>query len=77
MLKVNHMKNIKVLSIYICASLLVACTNQSVYEAVRQNRLQECRELASSSAYEECAKQYSETYEEYKRKRNSSEENNT
>lgn len=71
------MKNIRMLFICICASLFIACTNQGVYETLRQNQLQECRELASSSAYEKCAKQYSESYEEYDRKRNSQEGNNT
>jgi len=77
MLKENHMKNIKISSIYICALLLVACTNQNVYELVRQNRLQECEKLPSSAVYDECIKQHKETYDEYERKRNSPEKNNT
>jgi len=62
------MKNIRILVIYICASLLVACTNQGVYNAVRESRRQECQTLPLS-AYEECVKQYSEPYDEYERKR--------
>lgn len=71
------MKSIRMLSVYICISLLIACTNQDVYELIRQNRLQECQKLSPYSAYEECVKQYSETYEVYEEKRDSLEKNNT
>ena len=62
------MKNIRMSLIYILASLLIACTNQEVYDAVQENRQQECQKLPPS-AYEECAKQHSEPYDEYERER--------
>ena len=62
------MKYIRILSIYIFVSLLIACTNQEVYKAVKENRLQECQKLPPS-AYEECTKQYGQSYEEYETER--------
>ena len=68
MLSVIHMKNIRISVIYICASLLIACTNQEIYDAVQENRQQECQKLPPS-AYEECIKQHSEPYDGYERRR--------
>ncbi len=62
------MKNIRILYIFVCASLLIACTNQEVYDAVQENRQQECQNLPPS-AYEDCTEQHSEPYDEYERKR--------
>ena len=65
------MRYIKILFLITCSSIFIACTNQEVYEAIRQNRLTECEMISPTSAYEECIEQYSESYEEYEEKRKS------
>jgi len=48
--------------------LLMACTNQQTYEAVQQNRLQECQKLPPTAA-EKCKEQHSQSYEDYQKNR--------
>ena len=52
----------------LCVLALPACSNRQVYEAIQQNRQLECQKLPGAR-YEECMRQYSEPYDEYKRDR--------
>ncbi|MCV6639076.1 hypothetical protein [Candidatus Albibeggiatoa sp. nov. NOAA] len=53
----------------VCLSFIVAsCSNQSVYESVKANRINECRKLPQA-AYEECMARYSQSYDEYEAER--------
>ncbi len=52
----------------LCVLALPACSNRQVYEAIQQNRQLECQKLPGTR-YEECMRQYSEPYDEYKRDR--------
>ena len=47
---------------------LTACSSQGVYEAARQNRLQDC-EKYEGSRREQCLAEYQKTYPEYERQR--------
>lgn len=44
-----------------------ACSNQRIYEASHQNRLQECEKLIASQR-QACRAEYSESYDEYRRR---------
>ncbi len=56
------------LVLVLCVLALPACSNRQVYEAIQQNRQLECQKLPGTR-YEECMRQYSEPYDEYKRDR--------
>lgn len=45
-------------------SVITGCTNKQVYTAVQQNRQFECQKLPQSQ-YEECMKDYDQSYEDY------------
>lgn len=62
------MKDIKVLFIFLHALLASACTNQDVYNALQQNQQQLCHKQIPP-AYQACLEQQSESYNEYRRKR--------
>jgi len=47
---------------------LPACSNQQLYEAVRENRLQDC-ERQPPGAVEGCKRDFAMRYEEYERAR--------
>jgi len=44
-----------------------ACSNRRLYEASHQNRLQECEKLPASQR-QTCKAEYSESYDEYRRR---------
>ena len=46
---------------------VAACSNKQLYEASHQNRLQECDKLVTSQR-QSCLEEYSESYEEYRRR---------
>ncbi len=48
--------------------LISGCSNQEIYQAVQNNRLQECDKLPDVQR-EECRAQHSQPYEEYERNR--------
>ena len=48
--------------------VLPACTNQEIYEAVRENRLQDC-ERQPPSAVEDCKRAFETDYETYEQMR--------
>ncbi len=50
------------------ALALSACSNRQVYDAIQNNRQLECQKLPGTQ-YEECMKQFSEPYDEYRRER--------
>jgi hypothetical protein len=50
------------------ALVLSGCSNRQVYDAIQKNRQLECQKLPGTQ-YEECMKQFSEPYDEYKRER--------
>ncbi len=52
----------------LCALALTACSNRQVYDAIQQNRQLECQKLPGTQ-YDECMKQVSEPYDDYKRDR--------
>ncbi|SHF21212.1 hypothetical protein SAMN04487965_1642 [Microbulbifer donghaiensis] len=49
-------------------SLLAACSHQQVYDAVHQNRLQDCEKF-SGPQYRDCIQQYDQSYSDYQRER--------
>ena len=50
--------------------LLTACSNQQLYQAIQENRQQECRRTSPSPvAYEECMQAYRQSYTDYERER--------
>ena len=60
----------RILFVYICTLLLMACTNQNVYDGVKGNvRSGECDSLPSPSAYDECMDRRSESYGDYEKSR--------
>ena len=57
------------LSFAVALSMLVtACTNQDLYEAIQQNRLQACEEIPIPQQAQ-CKARYQVDYEDYKRER--------
>ncbi len=48
--------------------VLAACTDRQLYQAIQNNRQLECQKLPGTQ-YEECMKQYSQSYESYRRDR--------
>ncbi len=50
------------------AGVLASCSNQQLYDAARQNYLQDCDKWEGAER-ERCQTQYQETYQEYERKR--------
>jgi hypothetical protein len=48
--------------------LLASCSNQQLYDAARQNYLQDCDKWEGAER-ERCQAQYRESYQEYERKR--------
>ncbi len=46
---------------------VAACSNKQLYEASHQNRLQECEKLVASQR-QSCREEYSESYDEYRRR---------
>jgi hypothetical protein len=53
------------------ALVLPACSNQQIYNAVRENRLQDC-ERQPPGAVEDCKRDFETDYEEYERTRRES-----
>lgn len=58
----------KVMSLLAMILFASGCTNQDIYNSIQKNRQNKCSTLPPLQ-YEECMKQHSETYQEYKRKR--------
>ena len=54
--------------IVVLALLLVACTHEQVYNSVQQNQQLECSKLPQVR-YEECMKEFDESYKDYARER--------
>lgn len=54
-----------------CLSLgfLTACTNQQMYEAVQENRIQDCDKYGYEGSREECRELFQTSYEEYRESR--------
>ncbi|MDN3638662.1 hypothetical protein QWY82_07575 [Simiduia curdlanivorans] len=48
--------------------LLVACSNKSIYKGMQESNRQECNKLPDSQ-WEQCLKDNSQSYEDYKRER--------
>lgn len=58
----------KLNTLAICFALLISlygCSNRQMYEAIQENRQQECN-LLPVSQYEDCMKKYEESYDSYK-----------
>ena len=62
-------KRLTVALMIIACNVLTACSNRQVYDAVQNNRRLECDKLPDSAQRDECLQQYSESYDEYQRKR--------
>lgn len=56
------------LSLFVSAPLLCSCSSKELYNAVQENRLQQCQTLYGAQR-EECEAQYQKDYETYKRER--------
>ena len=54
--------------IVVLALLLAACTHEQVYNSVQQNQQLECSKLPQVR-YEECMKEFDESYKDYARER--------
>ena len=52
----------------VCATVVRACSNEQVYNAIQQNRQLECQKLPGTQ-YEECMREFSQPYKDYKRER--------
>ena len=61
------MQGISILTLS-CTLALAACSNRQVYDAIQDNQRLECAKLQGSQ-YEECMKQVSQPYDEYRRER--------
>lgn len=48
---------------------LVSCSNQEMYDTVREAKQSECRSLQDTKQYNECMQRFSPSYEEYQRAR--------
>ncbi|MCB1701777.1 MAG: hypothetical protein H6985_12075 [Pseudomonadales bacterium] len=48
--------------------MVPACSNEQVYNAIQQNRQLECQKLPGTQ-YEECMREFSQPYKDYKRER--------
>ena len=55
-------------ALVLCVLALSACSNRQVYDAIQKNRQLECQKLPGTQ-YDECMKQVSEPYDDYKRDR--------
>jgi len=55
-------------ALVLCVLALPACSNRQVYDAIQKNRQLECQKLPGTQ-YDECMKQVSEPYDDYKRDR--------
>jgi len=55
-------------ALVLCVLALPACSNRQVYDAIKKNRQLECQKLPGTQ-YDECMKQVSEPYDDYKRDR--------
>ncbi len=55
-------------ALVLCALALSACSNRQVYDTIQNNQQLECQKLPGTQ-YEECMKQVSEPYDQYKRDR--------
>ena len=61
--------SIKILLIMMVTTpLLFSCTSRQLYNAVQQNRLQDCRQLADTQR-KECEAQYQKDYDTYEQQR--------
>ena len=49
-------------------SALSACTNRQIYNAIQQNRLNECEKMVDAQR-EQCVAQYQKNYDDYERER--------
>ncbi|MCB1690789.1 MAG: hypothetical protein KDI33_19985 [Halioglobus sp.] len=59
---------LKSIAMIFSALFLVACTHEQVYNAVQQNQQLECSKLPQVR-YEECMKDFEESYKDYERER--------
>ncbi|RTE86731.1 MULTISPECIES: hypothetical protein [Gammaproteobacteria] len=46
--------------------LLTGCTTRDMYEAMRENRINECKTIMPGILRDECMEKQSRTYEQYK-----------
>jgi hypothetical protein len=64
------MKN-KLLVIFVLMSVLSACSNKSIYNAIQENRQSACPEDLNTHARDECRTGLDKTYRDYERDRKS------
>ncbi|MCP5123517.1 MAG: hypothetical protein H6984_13770 [Pseudomonadales bacterium] len=55
-------------AVLLCVLALAACSQRQVYDTIQNNQQLECQKLPGTQ-YEECMKQVSEPYDDYKRER--------
>lgn len=58
----------KIVWVLTFAGVLASCSNQQLYDAARQNYLQDCDKWEGAER-ERCQAQYRESYQEYERQR--------
>ena len=64
------MKNMRVSLVCICTLFLIACTNQVIYDNAKESiRDEECHNLPSSEAYDQCIERGGKSYGDYERDR--------
>ena len=62
------MQNIKVIGLLASLLVVIGCSSRDLYDAVQQNRLQECSKLYGAQR-KECEARYQKDYDTYQRER--------
>lgn len=60
-------RTLQIIAVIVALASASACSNRRIYEASHQNRLQECEKIAASQR-QTCKAEYSESYDEYRRR---------
>ncbi len=61
-------QTIRILGFILALVLVTACSNREIYNTIQTNQKHQCRNLPPA-AYDECINTYSESYDEYQKKR--------
>jgi len=62
------MQLLSIVIMFLAVSVMSSCSNQQVYEGIKQNRKNSCERLQGTQK-EECLQLYDKPYEPYKRHR--------
>jgi hypothetical protein len=62
------MQSLTIIIVFLALSVLCSCSNENIYEGIKQNRKNSCERLEGAQR-DECLEQYNKSYEKYKRER--------